>query len=305
MSLAHVVDNITDLLAAQYNELLDALKLATPGGRLTLTSGAPVTTADVAASTDVYYTPYLHNIIALWDGTIWQPVTFAEKTLALGAVTSGLPYDVFGYLSGGDLALEKLAWASTTARATAISMQDGRYCKTGDKTRLYLGTFHTISTTQTCDTAAKRFLWNMYNRVVKPLSYLAGEQNWTYGTATWRQKNADAAAKVEIVLGVKEDLLDLTLVTSCTSSADNIYGAAALSEDVTNAPHANCHYQGGGGAKTGTGWFPFASTLRTYPQAGGYHYYAWVEYATAATITFWGGTGANFYRAGIHGSWRC
>src|SRR5665213_2163919 len=36
-------------------------------GRLTLTSGVPVTTADVASATTVYFTPYKGNKIALFD----------------------------------------------------------------------------------------------------------------------------------------------------------------------------------------------------------------------------------------------
>src|SRR5574337_954655 len=49
-----------------------------PGGRLTLTSGTPVTTSDVTGATTVYYTPYLHNLIPLWDGQNWAPVEFSE-----------------------------------------------------------------------------------------------------------------------------------------------------------------------------------------------------------------------------------
>jgi hypothetical protein len=268
----------------------------TPGGRLTLTSGAPVTTADVAASTNVYYTPHIHNQITLWTGAAWQTIEFTEKTLALGAVTAALPYDVFGHLSAGELVLEKLAWASATARATAISLQDGRYCKTGDKTRLYLGTFYTIDTTQTADSATKRFLWNMYNRRARLLHYTTADNYWTYAIATWRQANANAANKVQIVIGLLEDEISLSLVCSCVPSGA-VEGFAGISEDVTNAPHANGHYQGGG--DVANGWIPFTSTLDTFPNSIGYHYYAWVEKASGATITFYG-SGTNI-AGGLNG----
>lgn len=179
--------------------------ISVPGGRLTLTSGTPVTTADVTGATSVYYTPYVHNKIALWNGVYWQVVEFTETTLALGTITSGLPYDVFGYLSSGALALEKLAWTNTTTRATGISLQDGRYCKTGDKTRLYLGTFYTTSTTQTEDSAAKRDLFNMYNRVVKQLQKSSASGH-TYTTTSWRAWNNDTANKFEFIAGLVENM---------------------------------------------------------------------------------------------------
>ena len=178
-------------------------KAMIPGGRLTLTSGTPVTTADVTGATNVYYTPYLHNQIQLWDGVRWATISFTETTLALGTVTSDLPYDVFGYLSAGVLTLEKLAWTNTTTRATAVTLQDGRYCKSGDKTRLYLGTFHSTSTTQTEDSDAKRFLWNMYNRADKRLT-IASASSHTYTTASWRQWNNATANKVEVIVGLAE-----------------------------------------------------------------------------------------------------
>ena len=42
-----------------------------PNGRLTLTSGTPVTTNDVTAATTIYYTPYKGNAIQLYNGTNW------------------------------------------------------------------------------------------------------------------------------------------------------------------------------------------------------------------------------------------
>lgn len=159
-----------------------------PGGRLTLTSGTPVTTSDVTGATSIYYTPYVSNVISLWTGTRWQPIEFSEYTLALGTLTSGKPYDVFAYLSSGALACEVLAWTNDTTRATAITIQDGRYCKSGDKTRLYLGTFYTTATTTTEDSAGKRYLWNAYNRAPKACLSAEGASH-TNGSAVARQWN--------------------------------------------------------------------------------------------------------------------
>ena len=89
-----------------------------PGGRLTLESGVPISTSDQTAKTSIYYTPYVHNTINLWDGTSWIPVTFTEMTQALGTITSGLEYNVYGYLSSGAFATEIAAWGSATVTFT-------------------------------------------------------------------------------------------------------------------------------------------------------------------------------------------
>src|SRR5262249_20290695 len=49
-----------------------------PGGRLSLTTN-PTDDAD-ALLTNVYYVPYLHNRINLWDGTRWVALTFSTYT---------------------------------------------------------------------------------------------------------------------------------------------------------------------------------------------------------------------------------
>ena len=241
-----------------------------PGGRLTLTSGTAVTTSDVTGATSVYYTPYTHDGIVLWNGTAWVSLTFTEKTLALGTLTAGLPYDVFGYLSGGALALEQLAWASGTTRATGISYQDGRLCKTGDKTRLYLGTFYTTSTTATEDSATRRFLFNAYNQVARPLRKVEAAASWTY-TGAYRPANNSTANRVEVVVGWAGPLLDLTVTDLCILSGGGA-SRIAVAEDSTTTPAAD-----GTLAQAGSN-ASIVGTLRKAP-AVGYHYYQWIENA--------------------------
>jgi len=192
---------------------------ATPGGRLTLTSGTPVTTSDVTGATSIYYTPYVSNVITLWDGYRWRPIEFSEYTLALGTLTSGKPYDVFAYLSSGVLALEMLAWTNDTTRATAITIQDGRYCKSGDKTRLCLGTFYTTATTTTEDSAANRYLFNAYNRVDKACVSAQGSSH-TNGTATARQWNNGSGTlpRSRFIVGLESSKVLAGLTYRCYTS---------------------------------------------------------------------------------------
>lgn len=194
--------------AAKFGALELAMQAVIPGGRLTLESGVPVSTSDQTAKTTVYFTPYMHNVCPLWDGVNWLPVVFAETSLAVGTVTSGLNYDIFAYLSSGVLTLEKLAWTNATTRATAITIQDGRYCKSGDKTRLYLGSFCSTSTTQTEDSNAKRYLWSMYNRVRKNGQSPEGTAH-TYNSTTLREWNGGSGTlpRTSFLIGLPAPVL--------------------------------------------------------------------------------------------------
>jgi len=265
--------------------------------RLTLETGTPVSVTDQSNKTTIYCAPYKGNQIALYDGSgTWTTYTSAEFSLALGTLTASLPYDVFCYANGSTPTLEFLAWTNGTTRATALTTQNEVLVKTGATTRRYLGTFYTTSTTQTQDTEAQRFLFNYYNRVARSLNKQETNSSWTTNTASVRQANANTANKVEVVIGYAEDVIDINILTSCTGSG---YGFVGVGEDTITAFTTSGYYQGGGGA-SGSEWFVFSAYLRKIP-AVGYHYYAWNELTNTVNTTFWGGTGANNYRAGIFG----
>jgi hypothetical protein len=186
------------------------------GGRLTLTSGQAVTTGDVTGATSVFFTPYsgspFAGNIGLYDGsTNWTILPFTEISVALGTLTSGLPYDVFAFNNSGVVALRApVAWTSTSARATALVLQNGVYVKTGATTDRYLGTFFTDSTTTTSDSSvgsasSGRHLSNYYNRVERPMVRIEPANSWSYGTNTVRQANANTANTLQFVIGVSED----------------------------------------------------------------------------------------------------
>ncbi len=262
----------------------------TPGGRLTLTTALPVTTADVTGATTVYYTPYLNDRIQLWDFTAWVAVAFTEVSLALGTVTSGLPYDVFGYLNGTALNIEKLAWTNGTTRATTVTLQDGRYCKSTDKSRLYLGTFYTTATTTTEDSAAKRFLWNMYNRVTRFLQATDTTDTWTYGTASWRYANNSSANRVQFVTGIAEDSVSATSqVQGDGTTSTALTTGVGVDSNTSNGAQVTTEMAGANlMASRCTG----IAQYRGVPSGVGFHYLAWVEYARTGTTTVYGDGGA-------------
>ena len=300
---AAVVEEI--LTAARGNSIESGLQAVTPGGRLTLESGVPVSTTDQTAKTNVYYTPYVHNNVVLWDGADWCPKTFTETTLALGTLTNAKPYDVFGYLSSGALVLESLAWTNDTTRATAITLQDGRYCKSGDKTRLYLGSFYTTSTTTTADAVATRYLWNMYNRRRRQLITKDATTSWTYATNSWRQARATSSNKIELINGISDAILDVTV--ACVASGTGVSGQVGIgvNSTTTNSPDAHGS-QSIAVVSASTAGFGLSVTRLLATPAIGYSYFAWLEQAsTTVTATFYGSGSGEGYTAAIMGSWSC
>lgn len=291
--------------AGRFNRYELLTSAITPGGRLTLESGVPVSTSDQTSKTTVYYTPCAHNVIVLWDGTDWVPYTFSETSLALGTLTSGKNYDVFGYVSGGALTLESLVWTSDTARATAVTLQDGRYCKSGDKTRLLLGTFRTTSTTTTEDsgggttsqTGGKRFLSNVYNRVRRQLGVIDTTDSWSYTTNTTRQANNAAGNKVEFLNALAGfDVSARITATVATNTNSARWAKIGIGVDSTSTYSGLSSY-----AYSAATLSLSVNLSATYnaPLSEGYHYLAWLEKGADGTCVFWGDSGSSEQQSGM------
>jgi len=304
---------VRDLTVSNYQP-----QMVNPGGRLTLTTALPVTVADVTGATSVFYTPYLHNCIGVYDGTSWKLYTFSELTLALGTLTSGALYDVFIYDNAGTLTLILgPAWASATTRGTGagttqISLQDGVYVNTvsisggpGAKAGRYLGTLKTTSTTATEDSyvgtsqsGGRRYLWNAYNRVQRRLGVIDTTDSWTYNTATWRQANAASGNKVEYVAGLSVDLVKACVQSFAQNS--NISGSAVgvgVGVDATNANSATVFGCLVGGVNTSS--VPLRADYSGFPGIG-YHALNWVEISsTNTTTTILGDNGSALSQSGM------
>lgn len=255
-------------------------------GRLTLTSGVPVTSADVTAATNVYFTPCNGNRIALYSSGAWVLRSFTEITHALGTVTSGLPYDFFAYDNAGTVAVEKLAWTNGTTRATALALQDGVYIKSGDATRRYIGTIYTTSTTTTENSFTKRFVYNHYNKVKYGLYKDETAASWTYTTETFRQMNNNAANKVELIIGVQEHMVSAAGMGAAKTSAGTPSACTGIGINSTSV-----HLGRGGSVSIGSS---IPSNMITHYEgmlAVGYNYIALLEAAQASGTCTWYGNG--------------
>lgn len=257
--------------------------------RLSLTTATCVTTADVTGATSIFLTPCTGNRLTLFDST-GRATTYTTSELTLAVPNStGTVYDVFAFANSGVPTLEALAWTNSSTRATALVKTSGRYTKSGDSTRLYIGSFRTTNSVSgtTEDSAVKRYVWNYYHRVPRLLQRQESTATWTYTTATYRQANAAAANQVEAVVGVAEEMIDLQLIGAATNGSATVAAIIAIGEDSTTAASG---FPGSMIVQVATQVVWTTAFLKKYPAAG-YHFYAWLEFSAASGTTTWSGTG--------------
>ncbi len=264
--------------------------------RLTLTSNTPVTTADVTAATTLYCTPYTGNTITVYDGSAWGPVAAGEMSIAIPSTTVTM-YDVFIYNNAGTGTLELTAWTNDTTRATALTTQDGIYVKTGATTRRFLGCIRTTGVSGQCeDSIAKRYVWNMYNRVPRYMKVMEATANWVYSTNTIRQARATATNQLDFIRGLNED--NLIVLVQSTVNAASALATVGVGIDSTTALSADCSY-----GFTGTVFAPAVSHYVGLPGVGR-RIAVWLESGSGAgTATWYGTNGAgSLSQSGISGS---
>lgn len=295
---------ISDIQNAQ---LADAAAIAaisstvTPGGRLSLTTAVPVTTSDVTAAGTLYYVPYIHNQIQLYNGSAWVTYTFPELSIAVPAAANQV-YDVFVYDNAGTRTLELLAWTNDTTRATALVRQDGRLCKTGALTRLYVGTVRTVSASQLNDSLALRHVWNYYNRTARPMRVTESTDSWAYN-GVLRQARATATNQLDFVVGVQEVEVEGYVIGNVSGNASSSWATVSIGEDSTSAADAGVI---AGSTLTINSGFPYTpqAQLKKFT-AVGRHTWVWLEAAGAATTTWYGDNGGTQnLQSGIHGTIR-
>lgn len=281
-------DNLREIQAVARAEYNKTVVSQIPCGRLTLTSGTAVTTADVTAAETVYYTPYKGNTIALFDGTNWRQYTFTERSIDVPDATQ--VQDVFIYDNAGTLTLELTAWTNDTTRATALTTQDGILVKTGALTRRYLGTFYstTAGNGQTEDSLAKRYLWNYYHRTPRPMKVVEATASWAYTTATFRQANGATANQLDMVVGVSEDEVSAQVHAGVSGTASRQV-AVGIGVDSTSVNSAQVF---GGGVTASSDPTEVNCIYRGFPGVGK-RTLVWLERSETGGTTTWIGTAAS------------
>jgi hypothetical protein len=255
-------------------------------GRLTLTAGTAVTISDVTAATLVQWSPYGGNLIGLYTGSEWVTVPFSETTCVVPS-TSSTPFDIWCSLTtAGGVVIDTTSWTNDTTRATALTLQNGVYVKTGDPGRRYLGTGRTTTTPgQTQDATSGRFLWNYYNRVKRKAtgSFSTGR---TTTSTSFTELNTEIQNKW--IVGVLENDVDVSVAGGCDNSAPGQVSTAVAIDSTTSAARAQIHGSTSASARLTIGM------VHSYtPTAVGYHYSTVLGMVSAGTGTWYGGASST------------
>lgn len=280
-----------------------------PGGRLTLTAGTPVTIGDVTAATTLYYVPYEHDQVPLYDGTAWAlysigtgiSQTLADNTKSPAAAVASSGYDLFIWNDNGTVRLSRgPAWTSTTTRGTGIgttelTQQNGRYVNKNAITNgpaasrgLYVGSAYTNGSVTLNDAMLLRTVWNNNNRVIRPLR-LIPSSTWTYTTAAWRQTNGAGSSEwLSMFIGLSEDGVTAEAAHHASTVGGSGLAYTGIGLDSTSSPAAGCIVVPGWIQNGSTEGSPVA-LWRGQPGLG-LHSFVWLEYSgsTAGTTTWVG-----------------
>lgn len=289
-----------------------------PQGRLTLTSGTPVLTSTVSAATTVYYTPYVGNMVPIYDGTNLVPNALAELSIALGSNwTTNSNWDVFIASDSGTIrACTGPAWTSDTARGTGagtteLTRVNGLLlnnvtvtCRYNNTTTFsvaasrgtYVGSFRTGSAGQTNfiygalaanGTAGVLGIWNMYNRVSVSTLVADTTDSWTLTTnAVWRDANASSTMRVDYISGLEEDSFVGQYNSNATTNTANNPAMIGVGYDSSTA---FCGVVAGNAATVIQGIMGQCKKTSL-----GYHSMRAIElnWNTGVTATFYGDAGA-------------
>jgi hypothetical protein len=283
---------------APVEDLLNALS----NGRMTLTSGVPVTTSNVTAATTLFFTPYKGNQISLFDGTAtWTTISFAETSIAIPGTASTM-YDLFAFNNSGTMNLETQTWVNDTTRAVPLILQDGIYVKSGATTRRYLGSFRTTTVVgQTEDSLTKRYVWNYANRIQRSMLRNDPANSWAYSVAAFRQANGNVLNELDFVIGVSEDLvyarIDAQVINSTAASVGVLSGIGLDSTTVNSATATR-----GDATTSGAYGKPTSQFVNTV--VAGRHILAWLERGAGSAVQSWFGVldaNGNAVNIGING----
>lgn len=307
--------------------------LTEPQGRLTAEDGVPVSTTDQTAKTSLHYEAYAsdYGMFSKNNGAAYEMITIGSAGLSLsldndsghaGYHAADTNFDVFLFrrTTTGNLAMGSgPAWTNATTRSAAISRVNGVYSNTATMTvrfgtgasdtqslaageGVYVGTFRTNGTNgQTEDSLAKRFVWNQYNRLRRPMSVFDGTDSWTAANGAWNKFNNSDTNRIAFVRGLNEDVVSANarVAASFNPAAQ---GGVGIGLDSTSAfATAGClpSYD----VPTTTGFISMDSTYEALPGLG-FHELVPLHYTPGSgTNTFYGDAGVTtLVKSGITGT---
>lgn len=277
------------------------------GMGLSVQNGQPLPQIDVTGATTLYWTPCQGG--GCWlivNGQFkWFPAV--QVSLSLSGMTAGKNYDVWCRSVSGVPTMDlSAAWTNDYTRAEALGRtSEGIQIKSGDSTRLWLGTIRATAATTTNDSMLSRLVWSYYNRDQRDMLVTEATDSWAGASNNaWRYVNNSSANFVEFVTGAATSLNARAqiLTTTSTQGKDGSTGIGLDSTTVisgiqgqnaiTYGVQSHAEFRGMGvGSSTIAGNTTF-----------GYHKVNWLEYSnTSSGTTFYGDAGfPSEYQSGLY-----
>lgn len=293
-----------------------------PGGRLTLTSATPVLSSAVTSATSIYYTPYIHNIVPIYDSTlgVFVPTIFSELTNVTtnnttnpAACTLNSNYDLFVWSNAGTLTLSRgPAWTSDTARGTGagttqLTRVNGVWTNTvaitngpGAGLGTYVGTVRTDGSSQvnwnptpaaaSGGANARVDIYNAYNRVIVSMQSSDSTASWTYSSTTWRSANNSTSNRLNYVDGLGE--LYVNAAYTCYGQGTGVVMtfSVGVNRDSTSATPTTIM---AGAISSTAGGIGNIVQVKFLPSIG-FHYLQAMEKTDGSSATFYS-SGINQY----------
>jgi hypothetical protein len=286
---------------------------ASPQGRLTLQTLAPVMTTTQSAKTTIYYTPYVGNLVPIYDGSSFTMTTCNEISVATtdtsknpAAIGASKVNDWFIWSDAGTLRLTHGPdWTNDTTRSagTALTRVNGIWLNNAAITNgpaasrgTYVGTTRSNASSQldwqyaTTGSGVPGLpgifsVWNMYNRVAVSSMYVDGTANWS-STNTTRMQNGSANARFSFVSGLAEEGPNVCNTLGFVQGGANGNNGVALDQTSTiNSPWAASFPAASGLFCNTSPWF-------VLPQLG-YHFLQAMEAAGSGGV-FYGSSYSGF-----------
>lgn len=290
-----------------------------PGGRLTLQSGAPVMTGDMTGANSVFYDSYISQLVPLYNGSAWSylPIASDEISLALSTTNhlAGNIYDVFAINVGGVLTLVTgPAWTSTIARSIVIARHGGILTNSSILNHAYhgatdygpisanqatlLGSIYCTSNGQTSaqftpasvasGPAGIVAISNAYNTCNATYFGSDSTVSWPYSSTVWRHANNSSNNIFVLLDSLGTINVDADYLCTISDGANGSQGRLAIGIDWSGGTPTNglavSMYSGATTANA-----PSLMAKNKATGLLGLHTYAALEWASSVGTTFYSG----------------
>jgi hypothetical protein len=147
-----------------------------------------------------------------------------------------------------------------------------------------------------------RFVWNAQHRVNRDLQRQEWSSAWTYTLAAFQQANANAANQVEMVVGLNEEPVYLTVSIRFSNTSTSVTANVGIGLDSTSVISRYCY------VLRNASWIANVASptqaVFSHFVGIGYHRLVWLEQSTATGTTTWATSAVGLFAEGLTGTIR-